>query len=143
MTSTAHGEGWATYVELKLYEYAREVSTDGKFIDVMSYLYHNQLSGFLLETRIDAGIHCEGWKVKDVADYMKSLKLNASNTITIQLTDDYGSTISVSCTVYVYDMYVTLVGTDMILPQEKDYSFQVCPYGGLELANRSLVFELR
>ena len=79
----------------------------------------------------------------NIADYMKNLKLNASNTITIQLTDDYGATISVSCTVYVYDMYVTLIGTDMILPQENDYSFQVCPYGGVELANRSLVFELR
>lgn len=78
MTSTAHGEGWATYVELKLYEYAMEVSTDGKFIDVMSYLYHNQLSGFLLETRIDAGIHCEGWKVEDVASYMKSLGYGSS-----------------------------------------------------------------
>jgi len=70
MTSTAHGEGWATYVELKLYEYAMELSDDKKFDMVMEYLYANQVSGFLLETRLDAGIHYQGWGVDDVAKYM-------------------------------------------------------------------------
>lgn len=79
----------------------------------------------------------------NVADYITSLKLNAANTITIQLEDDYENSISVSCTVYVYDMYVTLVGSSMILPQENDYTFQVRPYGGQELVNRTLVYELR
>lgn len=79
----------------------------------------------------------------NVAEYMTNLKLNAANTITIQLEDDYENSISVSCTVYVYDMYVTLVGNSMILPQENDFTFQVRPYGGQELANRSLVYELR
>ena len=73
MTSTAHGEGWATYVELALYEYAMANSTDKGFIKVMEYLYANQLSGFLLETRIDAGIHLEGWTVEDVATFMDEL----------------------------------------------------------------------
>ena len=49
----AHAEGWATYVELKLYEYAKQQSKDNKFKAIMDYLYANQLSGFLLETRID------------------------------------------------------------------------------------------
>lgn len=70
MTSTAHGEGWATYVELKLYEYAKAQSTDRNFRTVMDYLYANHMSGFLLETRLDAGIHIQGWTVKDVENYL-------------------------------------------------------------------------
>ncbi len=67
MTCTAHGEGWATYVELQLYQYAMKNSTNEEFIDVMKYLYANALSGFLLETRLDVGIHYEGWGVDEVA----------------------------------------------------------------------------
>lgn len=72
MTSTAHGEGWATYVELKLYETARNNSTSQKFKDVMDYCYYNQLSSFLLETRLDVGIHYEGWGVEDIRDFLGS-----------------------------------------------------------------------
>ena len=79
----------------------------------------------------------------NIAKYMSNLRLNSANTITIQLEDDYSNLISVSCTVYVYNMYVTLVGSSMILPQENDYPFQVRPYGGRELGNRALVYELR
>lgn len=78
MTSTAHGEGWATYVSIKLFEYAMERSTDQQFIEVMQYLRANELSSFLLETRIDAGIHLEGWTVEDVADYMDQLGYSSS-----------------------------------------------------------------
>lgn len=70
MTSTAHGEGWATYVELKLFEYAKEQSEDENFRKVMDYLYAQQLSGFLLETRLDVGIHYQGWDVDAVASYL-------------------------------------------------------------------------
>ena len=70
MTSTAHGEGWATYVELKLYEYAKENSNDDAFKQAMDYLIANQSLGFLLETRLDIGIHYEGWTVKAVAKYL-------------------------------------------------------------------------
>ena len=77
MTSTAHAEGWATYVELKLYEYAKERTNDPDLQLILDYLYANQLSGFLLETRIDFGIHYEGWKVKDVSSYLGSLGYNA------------------------------------------------------------------
>jgi uncharacterized protein (DUF885 family) len=79
MTSTAHGEGWATYVELKLYQYAKSKSTDEKFNMVMDYLYANQMSGFLLETRIDAGIHIEGWTVEDVASFLSKRGYNADS----------------------------------------------------------------
>lgn len=77
MTSTAHGEGWATYVELKLYEYAKSISVDEEFELVMDYLIANQLSGFLLETRLDVGIHYQGWDVKQVAKYLDDLGYNA------------------------------------------------------------------
>ncbi|MDE6656146.1 MAG: DUF885 family protein [Anaeroplasmataceae bacterium] len=76
MTSTAHGEGWATYVELKLYEYARENSNSKEFKDVMNYLYYSQLSSFLLETRIDAGIHLQDWDVNAVSKYLYGLGYN-------------------------------------------------------------------
>ena len=78
MTSTAHGEGWATYVELKLYEYAKANSTDEDFKLIMDYLYASQLSGFLLETRLDAGIHLEGWTVSQVGDYLTENGYNGS-----------------------------------------------------------------
>lgn len=77
MTSTAHGEGWATYVESKLYEYAKSLSTNEDFGLVMDYLLANQLSGHLLETRLDVGIHYEGWTVSEVAAYMDKLGYNS------------------------------------------------------------------
>lgn len=70
MTSTAHGEGWAMYVELALYRYAKEQSDNNIFDLVMDYMYANQLSSHLLETRIDAGVHYEGWGVEEIAKYM-------------------------------------------------------------------------
>ena len=76
MTSTAHAEGWATYVQLKLYEYAKELSDDPKFDLIMNYLYANQISGYLLESRLDAGIQLEGWGVQDVASYMSYVGYN-------------------------------------------------------------------
>lgn len=76
MTSTAHGEGWATYVETQLYEYAKSQSTDNKFNAIMDYYIANSLSSFLLETRLDVGIHYEGWTVQQIADYMDGLGYN-------------------------------------------------------------------
>ena len=77
MTSTAHAEGWATYVQLKLFEYAKGQSNDKKFQSIMDYLYQNQLSGYLLETRIDVGIQYEGWDVEKIAEYLGKLGYNS------------------------------------------------------------------
>lgn len=79
MTSVGHAEGWATYVELQLYQYAKANSTDKKFHLIMDYLYANQLSGFLLETRLDAGIQLEGWGIEEVAECMDSLGYSADS----------------------------------------------------------------
>ena len=73
MTSTAHGEGWATYVELKLYEHAIRNTDNQKFKDAINYLIVNHKVGFLLETRIDLGIHMEGWKEKEIADLLDEI----------------------------------------------------------------------
>ena len=73
MTNTGHAEGWATYVQLNLYEYAKANSTDPKFQAVMDYLYASELSSFFLETRLDAGIHLEGWGIEKIANYMERL----------------------------------------------------------------------
>ena len=83
MTSTAHGEGWATYVVLALYEYAIANSTDADFIEIMEYLYANELSSYLLEVRLDLGIHYQGWTVKDVANLMSSLGYSSSSAESI------------------------------------------------------------
>ncbi|MDE6407787.1 MAG: DUF885 domain-containing protein, partial [Anaeroplasmataceae bacterium] len=76
MTSTAHGEGWATYVELKLYEYIMDTSKDETLVDVCNYLYYDHLSSFLLETLLDVYIHYSGYSVKDVADFLDDNGLN-------------------------------------------------------------------
>ena len=82
-TNLAHGEGWATYVEYALYDYAYEHATgaDSKAItkarDVIKYLQANHESGYLLECRIDVGIHYEGWTVSKVASYLGSLGYNS------------------------------------------------------------------
>ena len=73
MTSTGHGEGWATYVTTKLYEYIRSNSDELKTQLVMDYLYATEISGFLLEARLDAGIHLQGWGPTEVANYMNKV----------------------------------------------------------------------
>jgi uncharacterized protein (DUF885 family) len=66
-TSTAHGEGWATYVEFQLYEYAKTIHSDIDNYDIaMDYLIGNHVSSYMLEARIDLGIFCEGWKADDI-----------------------------------------------------------------------------
>lgn len=70
LTSTAHGEGWATYVELALYQYAIENTDDETVKAICQYLYYNQLSGFLLETRLDFGVLYQNWKPQQISSYL-------------------------------------------------------------------------
>lgn len=79
MTSTAHAEGWATYVELKLYDYAMAASDNSGFIEIMKYLKAQRIAGFLFETIVDARIHCESWTVSQVANYMVDLGYASSS----------------------------------------------------------------
>ena len=77
----AHGEGWSTYVEYALYDYAmtKVTGTDkekSKAKDILKYTQANHESSYLLECRIDIGIHYEGWNVGRVASYLNSLGYN-------------------------------------------------------------------
>ena len=80
----AHGEGWATYVEYALYNYAETRVTGSspmaklKAKDIIKYLKANHEMGYLLECRIDVGIHYQGWTVDQVAGYLGSLGYNSS-----------------------------------------------------------------
>lgn len=76
LTSTAHAEGWATYVELKLYDYAIKNAKSKKEKDIFTYLYYTQLSAFLLETRLDVGIHYQGWTISYISEYLNNLGYN-------------------------------------------------------------------
>ena len=73
MTSTAHAEGWATYVELKLYEYAYRTASTEKDKEIINYLITSHKAAYLLETRIDLGIHAEGWKIKEIGEFLTKL----------------------------------------------------------------------
>ena len=70
MTSTAHGEGWATYVSIKLFEYASKNSADMDYKNVMGYYIANEETGHILETILDFGIHYQGWTVSEVATFL-------------------------------------------------------------------------
>ena len=81
MTSTAHAEGWATYVQLKLFEYIKEHNSfpeeaqDGVAL-YCDYSYYNQLVGYLLYTYVDYGIHYEGWDIAKIKQVMDNLGFN-------------------------------------------------------------------
>lgn len=71
MTSTAHAEGWATYVELALYEYAMANTTDQNLVTVLEYLHANQLNGYLINAMFDAYIHCKGWGPENISNWLQ------------------------------------------------------------------------
>ena len=77
MTSTAHAEGWATYVQLALFDYAKASANNDNFSALIDYQYANELAGFLLECRIDLGIHYEGWTVEQVAAFLDKYNYNS------------------------------------------------------------------
>lgn len=82
MTSTAHAEGWAKYIELKLWEYLKDHHTLGEEYDVAvsyycDYMYYNELAAYTLYTYIDYGIHVEKWNVNDVAAFLDRQGFNS------------------------------------------------------------------
>lgn len=81
MTSTAHAEGWAKYIELQLWQYLKTHHILGeeyqKAVEYYcDYMYYNDLAGYLLYTYIDYAIHIEGWSVSQVATYMNRSGFN-------------------------------------------------------------------
>ena len=84
MTSTAHGEGWATYVQLKLYEYIKNTTTVTSTIDkdaikyFCDYNYYNNLTAYLAYTYVDYGIHILDWTIDDINEFFGGIGFNSS-----------------------------------------------------------------
>lgn len=90
-TSTAHGEGWAMYVELKLLEYIKSHHSQGASNQVAvnamcDYMYANTMKSYAAYAYIDYMIHMEGWTVSDIATYMDGLGFNADAAEDMYLT---------------------------------------------------------
>ena len=82
-TSTAHGEGWAMYVELLLLEYMKSHHTQGEknqeAVDVAcDYLYCNTMMSYAAYAYVDYMIHMEGWKKEEIATYFDEVGFNSS-----------------------------------------------------------------
>ena len=83
MTSTSHAEGWAKYVELKLWEYLKTHHILGEEYDeavsyYCDYMYYNDLAGYVLYTYIDYVIHVEKWSINDLKKFLSGRGYEAS-----------------------------------------------------------------
>ena len=90
-TSTAHGEGWAMYVELLLLDYMKSHHTQGESkqaaVDAAcDYLYNNTLMGYAAYAYVDYMIHMEGWKKEDIATYFDEIGFNSSAALDLYRT---------------------------------------------------------
>lgn len=82
MTSTAHGEGWAKYVELKLWDYLKTHHTLGEEYNeavfyYCEYMYYNDLASYVLYTYIDYAIHVEHYTIPKLEKFLDSKGYNA------------------------------------------------------------------
>lgn len=80
-TSTAHGEGWATYVSLELYEYMKEHNVrseeEQEGVSVyLDYIKYNDLVSYPLYAYIDHMIHTEQWTISQISKYLDSNGFN-------------------------------------------------------------------
>ncbi|MGM9857811.1 MAG: DUF885 family protein [Bacilli bacterium] len=84
MTSTAHGEGWATYVQLKLFEYIKNTTVATSTIqkDAIEYFcdynYYSNLTAYLAYTYVDYGIHILGWTADDINAFLGGIGFSSS-----------------------------------------------------------------
>lgn len=92
MTSTAHGEGWATYVSLKLYQYMKKNNAYNSNLNdrnavstYCDYMYYNDLLAYLAYTYVDYGIHYLGWDAAQVSyvmnEYGFSVDINSATDL--------------------------------------------------------------
>ena len=92
MTSTAHAEGWATYVQLKLWEYIKtnnnsNSASEQKAVELYcDYMYYNDLLGYLAYTFCDYNIHINGWGVDDIASLFDRLGFDSNAAEDVYLT---------------------------------------------------------
>ena len=62
-------EGWATYVELKAYDWAPMFTSKGHKL-ALEYLKYNDILNGMLSCRVDLGVHGQGWYAEDIAEYL-------------------------------------------------------------------------
>lgn len=77
MTNTGHGEGWACYVEERLYDYLSSKSSSKAYKLYCDYSKYNFLTSYALYARVDAGINYEGWNVSKLKNYLDQNGFNA------------------------------------------------------------------
>lgn len=65
LKNSGYQEGWATYVELYMYNFVEGV--DEK---VLEYLKNYDVLNGVLTARLDMGIHYEGWTIEDTQAYL-------------------------------------------------------------------------
>ena len=62
-------EGWATYVELKAYDWAPMFTSKGHKLALEYFKYNDILNG-MLSCRVDLGVHGQGWYAEEIAEYL-------------------------------------------------------------------------
>lgn len=88
-TCTGHGEGWAKYVEYALGDYFIALHDGAEEWDIaMKYTQYYELFSYLLYARCDFGVNYEKWTKADLADFMRKLQLNSSDSF---ITDFYNT----------------------------------------------------
>ena len=73
-TNTGHGEGWAKYVECALCDYLGELKK-GEWKPSLQRSKYWDLYVYNIYTRIDVGIHYEGWTASDVYRFFRNQNL--------------------------------------------------------------------
>lgn len=65
LKSSGYQEGWATYVELYMYNFVEGVDED-----IITYMKDIDILNGVLTARLDMGIHYEGWTIEDTYNFL-------------------------------------------------------------------------
>lgn len=103
-TSTAHAEGWATYVQFKLFEYikanAKGSASVRKAIETYcDYLTYNQMVAYTLYAYLDYRIHWSGWDKNEISKCMDKYGFNSDLSVAQEL---YNTLIEIPTTYAAY-----------------------------------------
>jgi uncharacterized protein (DUF885 family) len=83
MTSTAHAEGWATYVEYKLWDYMKTHNNTMEESDLVAielfcdYMKCNNLLAYLAYANLDFNIFVNNWSINECAKFLGRIGFNA------------------------------------------------------------------
>jgi len=81
MTNTSHGEGWATYIQYKLYDYLKKKTTcpDATKAAAKTYIDYckwNHCLGYPLYAYIDWAVHYKAWTIPEIKALMDGYGFN-------------------------------------------------------------------